>query len=158
MANINAVMDGKDTIRGSAGECYFTLNGRRYNGMQVISVEGTMAKTKTEVPILGKSGKGNKATGWRGTGTCRMHYMSPQFRAAAMEFIKNGADLYFDMQVTNEDPTSAAGRQTTILKHCNFDEVLLTRIDASADTLDEEMPFTFDDVEMPETFNELEGM
>lgn len=158
MANFNTILDGKDTISGSLGECYYTLGGRRYNGMQFISVEAKMTKTKTEVPILGKTGKGNKSTGWKGSGTARLHYMSPQFRKAALDFIKTGNDFYFDMQITNDDPTASVGRQTAILKNCNIDELIITKIDANSDTLDEEIPFTFDDVEFPEMFTELDGM
>ena len=40
MSNINTIMEGGDTISGSLAECYYTLNGRRYNGMQFVSVEG----------------------------------------------------------------------------------------------------------------------
>ena len=57
-------MEGGDTISGSLAECYYTLNGRRYNGMQFVSVEAKVTKTKKEVPILGKTGKANKGTGW----------------------------------------------------------------------------------------------
>ncbi len=157
MANFNS-MKGRDTVSGSLGECYFTLDGRRYNGMQFINIEAKIEKTKKEVPILGKSGKGNKATGWKGTGSATLHYCSSIFRAKMLEFVKDGEDFYFDMQVTNEDPTSAAGRQTVILKDCNIDSMILTKVDADSETLDEDFDFTFEGVEMPETFSELEGM
>lgn len=45
MSNINTIMEGGDTISGSLAECYYTLNGRRYNGMQFVSVEAKVTKT-----------------------------------------------------------------------------------------------------------------
>ena len=57
-----AIMKGKDTVSASLAECYAVLDGTRFNLMQAINLEATMEKTKTEVPILGKPGKGNKAT------------------------------------------------------------------------------------------------
>ena len=76
-----------------------------------------------------------------------------------MERYKNtGVDVYFDIQITNEDPTSAAGRQTVILKDCNIDSALLAKFDADAEYLDEDMDFTCEDFEMPEVFNHLDGM
>lgn len=69
-----------------------------------------------------------------------------------------GEDVYFDIQVTNEDPTSSVGRQTVILKDCNMDGGLLAKFDADAEYLDEDMDFTFEDFEMPETFTMLAGM
>ena len=66
--------------------------------------------------------------------------------------------MYFDIQLTNEDPTSSVGRQTVILKDCNFDSVLLAKADADAEYLDESMDFTFEDFEIPEKFSLLAGM
>lgn len=126
--------------------------------MQAINVEAKIEKTKVEVPILGKTGKGNKSTGWKGTGTFTVHYNTSMFRKMLKKYAATGEDTYFDMQVTNEDPTSAAGRQTVILKDCNIDEGIVAKIDADADYLDEEISFTFEDVEIPEEFKNLDGM
>ena len=155
MAN---VMNGKDAVSASLAECYVTLNGNRYNFMQAINLEAKMEKTKTEVPILGKTGKGNKATGWKGTGSATFHYNTSIFRMILKHYKDTGEDVYFDIQVTNEDPTSAVGRQTVILKDCNMDGGLLTKFDADSEYLDEDMDFTFEDFEMPESFTLLDGM
>ena len=152
------VMSAKDTISASLAECFATINGRRYNILQLINLEATMEKTKTEVPIMGKTGKGNKSTGWKGTGSATLHYNTSIFRELAYEYNKTGQDVYFDIQLTNEDPTSSVGRQTVILKDCNFDSVLLAKADADAEYLDESMDFTFEDFEIPQKFSLLAGM
>ena len=36
--------------------------------MQAINLEASIEKTKSEIPILGRTGKGNKTTGWKGAG------------------------------------------------------------------------------------------
>ena len=64
-----AIMNAKDTISASLAECFITIEGNRYNFMQAINLEAKIEKNKTEVPILGKTGKGNKSTGWKGTGS-----------------------------------------------------------------------------------------
>ncbi len=153
-----ATMHAKDTISASQAECYITIEGNRYNFMQAISLEAKIEKTKKEVPILGKTGKGNKATGWKGTGSAKFHYASSLFRELMERYKNTGEDVYFDIQVTNEDETSAVGRQTVILKDCNVNGGILTKFDADADYLDEELDFTFEDFDMPETFNLLDGM
>ena len=151
-------MHGKDTISASLAECYVTIDGNRYNFMQAINLKAKFEKTKTEVPILGKTGKGNKATGWKGTGSCTFYYNTSIFRELFMRFKETGEDIYFDIQVTNEDKTSSVGRQTIILKDCNIDGGVLVKFDADGEYLDEEMDFTFEDVEMPEKFKLLAGM
>lgn len=151
-------MHAKDTLAGSMAECYVTIDGNRYNFMQAIKVEAKVEKTKKEIAILGKSGKGNRSTGWRGTGTANFHYNTSIFRELLVKYKNNKSDIYFDMQITNEDPTTAAGSQTIILKDCNIDGGILAKFDANSEFLDESMTFTFEDFEMPQTFTGLDGM
>ena len=153
-----ALMNAKDAVSASLAECFVTIGERRYNFMQAINLEATVEKTKTEVPILGKTGKGNKATGWRGTGSATFHYNTSIFREMLKQYKATGQDVYFDIQVTNEDPTSAVGRQTVILKDCNIDGGIIAKFDADAEYLDEDLDFTFEDFEIPETFTLLAGM
>ncbi|HHX19594.1 MAG TPA: phage tail tube protein [Clostridiaceae bacterium] len=154
----NQVMKAGDSVSGSLAECFVTIGNRRYNAMQIINLDATFEKTKAEVPILGKTGKGNKTTGWKGTGSGRMHYNTSIFRKLAERYKQTGEDMYFEIQVTNEDPTSSVGRQTVILKDCNLNSVILAKFDADAEFLDEDIDFTFDDFAIPETFRELRGM
>lgn len=156
--NGNVVMKAKDTVFAALAECFITIGTRRYNFMQAINLEANFEKTKTEIPILGKTGKGNKATGWKGTGSATFHFNTSIFREMMKQYKDTGEDVYFDIQVTNEDPTSSVGRQTVILKDCNIDGGILAKFDADAEYLDEDMDFTFDDFEMPETFTMLAGM
>ena len=111
-----------------------------------------------EVPILGKSGKGNKPTGWSGTWSGTAHYNQSVFRKMLLEYKRTGFMPTFDIQVANEDPTASVGRQTIILKNCLTKGGILAKFDADAETLDEELEGTFDDWEMPETFSLLNGM
>ena len=152
------IMNAKDTVSASLAECFVTIEGRRYQFMQAINLEAKMEKNKSEVPILGKTGKGNKSTGWKGTGNATFHYNSSVLREVLYKFKESGEDIYFDIQVSNEDPTSAVGRQTIILRDCNLDGGILAKFDADAEYLDEEYDFTFEDWEMPEEFTELSGM
>ena len=154
----NVIMKGKDAVSAKLAECFVTIEGNRYNFMQAINLEATMEKTKTEVPILGKTGTGNKASGWKGTGSATFHYNTSIFRELLCRYKDTGEDIYFDIQVTNEDETSAVGRQTIILKDCNMDSGILAKFDAEGEYIDEEMEFTFEDWEMPEKFTQLNGM
>lgn len=155
MAN---TMNAKDTIMASLAECFVTIDGTRYNFMQAINLEASIEKTKTQVPILGKVSKGNRATGCEYSGSATFHYNTSIFRELLLKFKETGEDIYFDIQVTNEDPTSSVGRQTVILKDVNIDGGILAKFDADGEYLDEDMDFTFEDWEMPEKFNKLDGM
>ena len=71
-----------------------------------------------------------------------------------------GEDIYFDMQITNEDITASdIGKQTIILYACNFDSVTLAAFDAdSDDVLTESLNFTVERFELPEKFKVMDGM
>ena len=154
----NVTMRGRDAIFAGLAECYVTIDGNRYNFMQATELEAKIEKTKKEVNILGKTGKGNKASGWKGTGSATFHYNNSIWRKLLLNYKNTGEDIYFDIQITNNDPTSAAGRQTIILKDCNTDGGVLAKFKAGDDLLEEEWDFTFDDFEIPEEFTNLEGM
>ena len=156
MANIT--MKAKDSLSAKLAECYVTISGRRYNFMQAINLEANFKKNKVTVPILGKTGQGNKATSWSGSGSATFHYNTSIFRQMMADYKDSGEDVYFEIQVTNEDPTSSAGRQTVVFMDCNIDGGILAKFDADGEYLDEDMDFTFEDFEMPEKFSELDGM
>lgn len=155
---MSTVMKAKDAVYASLAQCFITIEGNRYLFMQAINLEAKMDKTKTKVPILGKTGKGNKASGWEGTGSATFHYNTSIIREMLKKYKDTGEDIYFDIQISNEDPTSAVGRQTIILRDCNVDGGILAKFDANGEYLDEDMDFTFEDWEMPETFQLLKGM
>lgn len=155
--NGNVVMKAKDTIFAALAECFITIGTRRYNFMQAINLEAKFEKKKTKIPIIGKTGKGNKASGWEGTGKATFHYNTSIFRQMMIQYKDTGEDIYFEIQISNEDKTSAAGRQTIILMDCNIDGGILAKFDADGEYLDEDMDFTFEDFKMPEAFKDLEG-
>lgn len=154
----NITMRGKDALSAKLAECYITIDGNRYNFMQMIDFEATFEKTKMEVPVLGKTGMGNKASGWKGTFKGTAHYNQSIMRQAMLEYKRTGQDTYFEIQITNEDPTSDAGRQTVVLYDCNQDDGTLAKFDADGKYLDEDISGTFEDFDMPESFNLLDGM
>lgn len=153
-------MAARNAVSAKMAECYVTIDGNRYNFMSAINVEVTMEKNKTEVPILGRMNRGHKSTSASITGSAEFHMNTSIWRELAQRFQDTGEDVYFDMQITNEDITASdVGRQTIILYGCNLDGVTLAAFDAdSDDTLTESIDFTVERFEMPEKFNMMAGM
>lgn len=153
----NVTMNAKDAVFGSLAECFVTIDGRRYNFMNLTEFESKWDVTITDVPILGKVGLGHKATGGKGTWSGTAHYNTSVFRKMANTYQKTGVMPYFDIQVSNEDPTSAAGRQTIIHRGCLCDKFTLAKFQAGEELLDEDLSGTFESWDMPETFKDLDG-
>lgn len=153
-------MHAKNAISAKMAECYVTIEGQRYNFMSAINLEVTFEKNKTEVPILGRMNRGHKSTSSTITGSAEFHFNTSIWRELAYRFQETGEDLYFDIQITNEDITASdVGRQTIILYDCNFDSVILSAFDAdSDDSLTESMDFTCERFEIAEHYNLMDGM
>ena len=154
----SATMNSADGISGKLGDCYVTIDSQRKKLIQLKKVELKFEKSKTKMKILGKTGDGNRSTGWSGTGTATLYYNTDLFRELIYAYKETGKDTYFEMQISNDDPTSAAGQKITIAKNCNIDGGILATLDAEAEVLEEEITFTFDDFEFPTKFVALSGM
>jgi hypothetical protein len=151
-------MNAKDAVYGSLASCYATINERRFNFMNLTEFESKWEMKISDVPILGKVGMGHKSAGGKGTWKGKAHYNQSHFRVLADEYQKTGVMPYFEIQVTNEDPTSAVGRQTIIHRDCLFESVILAKFQAGEEILEEDLSGTFESWDMPETFRDLAGM
>ncbi len=152
-------MQARNAPSAKLAECFVTINGLRYNFMSAINVEVNFEKNKVEIPILGRMNRGNKSAGSKITGSGEFHKNTSVWNEIAYKFQETGEDLYFDMQITNEDPTTEIGRQTIILYGCNFDSVTLAAFDAdSDDVLTETLDFTAERFEMPEKYALMDGI
>lgn len=118
------------------------------------NLEATCEINKTAVKTLGKRGEQHKPNGWTGSGSMTIYYVTSLFRKMAMQYIKTGIPVYFDITVTNNDPASSVGAQTTVLKNCSLDSVMLAKLDVESDVLDESVDFTFDDADILDEFSE----
>ena len=150
----NKYLLARDVISGQEATAQAIINGEIVDLFMAKSIEATFTKRKSEVRTLGKRGTQNKTTGWTGTGTLTVYYVSSVFRKMALDYIKNGKDLYFTLVIVNRDPTSTIGTQTMALYNCNLDATTLAKFDTEADALDESMSFTFDDAEMLQGFTD----
>ncbi len=154
----SSLMNAKDAVYGSVAECFITIDDNRYNFMMLTEFESQWEVNVVEVPILGKVGMGHKAAGGKGTWSGTAHYNQSIFRKIADNYQKTGMMPYFEIQVSNEDPTSAAGRQTIIHHDCLCDTFILAKFQAGEEILDEELSGTFESWDMPETFSVLPSM
>ncbi len=154
----DTTMHARDAIHGAQGKAYVTVEGNRYLFAQLINLEARMDKTKTQVPIMGRVAKGNRSTGAEYSGSATFYFNTSIFRKLLKRYKDTGEDVYFDIQVTNEDKSSTVGRQTTILIDCNMDGGIIAALDADAEYLEDSIDFTFEDWDMPEEFGILQEM
>lgn len=117
------------------------------------NLEAVCDINKTPVKTLGKRGEQNKPNSWSGSGKMTVYYITTLFRRMALQYIKTGVPVYFDIMVMNNDPSSTVGPQTTVIKNCTLDSVILAKFDVDSEVMEEDMDFTFDDVDILEDFS-----
>ena len=151
-------MFAADVVSSSLASAFVIMNGNRYLLFQAKKLKADATKQKKEVGILGRTSKGNKATSVKYSLKMTIYNNTDLFTEMIQTYKKTGEDLYFDLQVTNEDPTSKAGRRSVILKDCNLDTATIAAFDVDGDWLEEDVDCTFEDFEVVQAFTMLDGM
>lgn len=146
-----------DTINGALASVYIVKNGQRTLAMNVKDLEAKVSKNKREIKVLGNAGSKHKSAGWSGTGTLTMYYGTSALREAMLDYMETGKDTYFEIIVTNSDPSSDIGEQTVQLTGVNFDDTILAKVDINSTELDESLTFTFQGANMLNKFKEYVG-
>ena len=146
-----------DPISGKEGVAYAKINGNNEELFFAKTIEASVEKAKSEIKAIGRRMTGHKTTGMSGSGSMTLYYLTPLFRQMLKQYKDTGVDIYFDMVVENNDPSSSAGKQTTLLMDCNLDSVVLTKLDGdSDDPLEEDADFTFEDYDILQEFTKIQ--
>lgn len=143
-----------DVISGREGSAFMTVDGRNIPMFFLKNIEATVELVKTEVPVLGKRMNQQKVTGANGSGSMTIYRVTPEFKRIGLNYIKGGTVPDVTVKITNDDPNSNIGRDSTLLKGVIFDSIVIAKLDIESETLDEDVDFTFDDADGLEDFSE----
>lgn len=141
-----------DVISGREGTAFITIDGRNVPMFWLKTFEATVELVKTEVPVLGKRTNQQKVTGANGTGSMTIHKVTSEFAAIGIQYMKTGTVPEITVKITNDDPASSIGRQSTLIKGILLDSIVIAKLDIESETLDEDVDFTFDDADLLEQF------
>lgn len=141
-----------DVISGREGTAFMTIDDRNIPLFFLKNIEATVELVKTEVPVLGKRMNQQKVTGANGSGSMTIHKVTSEFAQIGVDYIKTGKVPEVTVKVTNDDPASTIGRQTTLLMGVVFDSINIAKLDVEAETLDEDTDFTFNDADLLDKF------
>lgn len=149
-----AYLKAKDTISGQEARAYMVIDGNAEEMFFAKRLTAYITKEKSEIRTLGKRGVQYKVKGWKGTGQMNIYYATSRFRQMLVDYVERGEDLYFDIQVINDDPGAGIGRQTVVLKNVNLNKMTAAAFDVDSEALSEDMEFTFDGIELMDAFEE----
>lgn len=147
------IMEAQNAVSGKEGMLYLTINGQSLEFAEVVKFESKIEFTKADVKRIGTRMDGSKIVGAKGTGSMTIYYHRPEMRAMALEYLKTGKSPIYDAMVVNDDASSDAGKQTTLVKNIVPDGMLTALLDGeSDDVLKEEVAFTYDDFDFLNQF------
>ena len=143
-----------DPIASESGTAFLTVGRQNIVLFYAKSIEAKITKNKNEVRVSGRRAVGHKATSWGGSGTLKIYEITSAFKEMFLDYVNGGEDVYFEMQVVNEDPLF--GREVKQITGCNFDEIVFAQFSSEDGFLEQELPFTFDGVELLEKYKDAQ--
>lgn len=143
----------RDALNGKQGKAFITINGEINELFSIKKFNADVEYQKADFKVVGTTTVQQKTTGAKKTGTMTIYYGTPLFIKMASEYEKNGKVIYFDMQITNEDPATSVGSQTVAYYGCSLDKIPLSMLDADSDFLEEEVGFSYTSFEVLNSFN-----
>ena len=149
------ILQAEDCVNGREGIATAVIDGKVAELMELANININIEKNKTEFKAMGTRNTQNQTTGWKGTGSANVRYVSSRWAKMLETYVKTGKDTYFTIVVTNEDPGSSTGKQTIQVLGCNIDSADIAKLDIDADILDQDIDFTFNDFNILDSFTEL---
>lgn len=150
-----AYLLAKDTVNGAEGSVVVTRNGRNYviAGMRNIRPTGKIQSEKMRV--IGTRKIQDKPNGVELTGAGNIYYGFDLFREMALNYIHTGVMEEFDIQITNNDPTTSLGTQVMAYYGCHLTgEIPLSILNSDETMMNYDFNFAYTDVQMLQGFNE----
>ncbi len=144
----------QDAISGKSGKAIATINGRVRELFEIRNLKATITKKKVEFNAIGHMQTQHKATGATGTGSVTYYNITSEWAKLMAEYFRTGIDIYFDMIIINEDPSSKIGRQEVKLERCNLNSADIAGFDVDANFIDATAGFTFEGCDIQHEFNE----
>ena len=136
----------RDTLNGKLGTAFVTINGQNQELFRAkkIQVDGDIQST--DMKALGTTRIQQKTTGVKQTGSGTIYYGSDLFTQMLLHYMETGEITYFDLQVTNSDPSSTVGTQTIAYYGCKLTGSMpLSILDTDSDMLEQAFTFSYTD-------------
>ncbi len=149
------IIQAEDCVNGREGVATAEIDGEIVELMELANIKIHIDKTKTEFKAMGTRNTQSKTSGWKGTGSANLRYVSSRWAKLMEKYVKTGKDTYFTIVVTNEDAGSKTGKQVIQILACNLDGLDLALLDIDSEILDQDVDFTFNDFNVLEEFNSL---
>ena len=115
-----AYLLAKDTVNGAEGSVVVTRNGRNYVIAGMRNIRGAGNIQSQDMRVIGTRTIQDKPNGAKLTGTGNIYYGTNLWTDMVLEYIQTGVMPEFDIQITNNDPTTTVGSQVMAYYGCHL--------------------------------------
>ncbi|MCI9366998.1 MAG: hypothetical protein HFF19_01760 [Oscillospiraceae bacterium] len=145
----------RDTLNGAAGKAVIIRDGQVKDLFGAKNVKTQAEISSSDMKVIGTKKTQQKPGAVKQTGTMTVYYGTPLFLEMLAQYIRTGVMPYFNLQVTNDDPTTTVGVQTVAYYNCKLTGTIpLSVLDAEADMLTVDVSFSYEDFEPLSSFHD----
>lgn len=145
----------KDTVNGAEGKVFVTRDGKQIEVAGMMNITTYAEIQGKEMRVVGTRTIQNKANGAKQTGKGNIYYGTSLWTDMVLEYINTGNMPQFDLQITNDDPSSSVGSQSIAYYGCELTgSIPLSVLDSEEAMLNYEFNFTYTRVAKLRSFNE----
>ncbi len=145
----------RDTLNGAAGKAVIIQDGQVKDLFGAKNVKTQAEISSSDMKVIGTKKAQQKPGSVKQTGTMTVYYGTPLFLEMLAQYVRTGVMPYFNLQVTNDDPTTTVGVQTVAYYDCKLTGTIpLSVLDAEADMLTMDVSFSYEDFEPLSSFHD----
>lgn len=152
MANEGYLL-AQDSYRGAAGKAFVVIDGSNELLFGLKKFDSNAEIQTGEFKVVGALTEQEKVKGLKYSGSATIYYGTPTFLKLLTNFKRTGKFPTINFQITNNDPASSLGSQTVVLYNVILKKIPIAILDDSADSLQTDIQFTFNDFEPLKQFN-----
>lgn len=110
----------KDAPNGAEGSVVVTREGRNYVVAGMRNIQGNAELQSSDMRVIGTRKIQDKPNGAKLSGTGNIYYGTNLWTDMVLEYINTGVMPEFDIQITNNDPTTTVGSQVVAYYGCHL--------------------------------------
>lgn len=113
----------RDTVNGAEGKIFVTRSGRSIEIAGMRNIQTNSEVQSSDMRVIGTRKIQDKPNGAKLTGTGNVFYGSNgsnMWRDMVLQYINTGVMEEFDIQITNNDPTTSIGSQNMAYYGCHL--------------------------------------
>lgn len=145
----------RDTVNGAEGKIFVTLDGKNIEVACMKNIRTTAEIQGNDMRVIGTRTIQNKSNGAKLAGSGNIYYGTNLFTDMVLQYINTGVMPEFDIQITNNDPTTTIGTQAMAYYGCTLTgEIPLSILNDEEAMLNYDFNFAYTRVSRLQAFND----